>query len=89
MLEITQILRKEDTKMASKKVFSFKVTDDQFKTSSYTNPGGVINRCVKVAITPKGVAVRDSKDKDNTTLFFKPGEWNAFIKGVKENQFDR
>lgn len=73
-----------------KTTFSFPVEDDQFKTSSYTNPGGIINRCVKVAITKHGVAVRDSKDKKAkpATLFFTHAEWEAFIKGAKEGQFD-
>jgi hypothetical protein len=68
--------------------FSFPVEDSDFKLSSYTHPGGIINRCVKVAIKPKGVALRDSKDKTNTTLFFNHEEWDAFLKGAKEGQFD-
>ncbi len=68
------------------KVFSFNVADGQFKTSSWT--GGIIAQCVMVAKTSKGFAVRDTKDKDKTTLFFKKGEWNAFIKGVKAGEFD-
>jgi hypothetical protein len=68
--------------------FKFPVNDSQFKTSSYTNPGGIINRCVNVAMTSDGVAVRDTKDPDKTTLFFRKDEWEAFIKGVKDGQFD-
>ncbi len=71
-----------------KKQFSFPVEDSDFQTSSYTHPGGIITRCVKVAIKKKGVALRDSKDPGNKTLFFKLGEWNAFIKGVKDGEFD-
>lgn len=76
--------------MKKNKIFSFPVEDELFKTSSYTNPGGVINRCVRVAKTEQGVAVRDSKDKkrNKTTLFFTHEEWTAFIDGAKESQFD-
>ncbi len=70
------------------KPFMFPVEDGQFKTSTYTHPGGIINRCVKVAIRPEGVALRDSKDSSNTTLYFKPEEWDAFLRGAKEGQFD-
>lgn len=75
------------TQQKKKKPFSFPVNDSDFHTSTYTHPGGIINRCVKVAITNKGVAVRDSKDATNNTLYFKKSEWKAFIKGVKEDQF--
>ncbi len=72
------------------KKFSFPVEDDQFQTSSYTHKGGIINRCVMVATTDKGRAIRDTKDtkKNKTTLFFNPEEWDAFIKGVKNGEFD-
>lgn len=74
----------------AKNPFLFPVKDEDFRTSSYTHPGGIINRCVKVAITADGVAVRDSKDKSEnpTTLYYTQDEWKAFIMGVKEGQFD-
>ena len=71
--------------------FSFRVNDNDFKTSSYTHPGGVINRCVRVLIDEKGVALRDSKNKGKkrqTTLFFNNEEWKAFIDGIKNKEFD-
>jgi len=66
--------------------FRIKVSDKDFKESRWT--GGIIARCVSVAITPEGVAVRDTKDKQKHTLFFRHDEWDAFIKGVKEGGFD-
>ena len=69
--------------------FNFPVSDKDFKTSSCTHPGGSINRCVKIAIRPEGVAIRDSKDKGNITLFFRHDEWDAFLRGAKEGQFER
>lgn len=34
------------------------------------------------------VAVRDSKDPEGPKLFFTPAEWDAFVNGVKANEFD-
>ena len=69
----------------SKKEFSFAVSDRNFKKSSFSR---IITFCVEAAVTPKGVAVRDTKDSTNKTLFFNKGEWKAFIKGVKNGEFD-
>jgi len=33
--------------------------------------------------------VRDSKNPAGYVLTFTPGEWNAFIEGVKDGEFDR
>ncbi len=64
-----------------------KVSHDGFKTSSYTwmwpKP-----QCVAVKIENDAVYVRDTKDVAGTTLKFTPGEWDAFIKGVKAGEFD-
>ncbi|MGH3327853.1 MAG: DUF397 domain-containing protein [Streptomycetales bacterium] len=34
------------------------------------------------------IAVRDPKKPDGPTLFFTPAEWEAFIAGVKDGEFD-
>jgi hypothetical protein len=45
--------------------------------------------CVEAAHLPGGdVALRDSKDKAGPVLQFAPGEWRAFIGGVKGAEFD-
>jgi len=46
--------------------------------------------CVEVADLDDGnVAVRDTKDKGNgPILFFTRNEWNAFIAGAKNGEFD-
>jgi hypothetical protein len=67
--------------------FSFPVEDRHFKTSSYTNPGGIITRCVQVAVRPEGVALRDSKNPEGGTLFFTKDEFAAFALGVKNDEF--
>ena len=63
----------------------FPVEDGDFKVSKKTSP--FIN-CVQVAIKPEGIAVRDSKDSAKDTLFFNKTEWQAFIDGVKNGEFD-
>ena len=72
----------------SNRKFSFSVDDSDFKKSSYTNPGGIINRCVSVAIRPEGIAVRNSNDETKNTVFFTNDEWKAFVSGVKNNEFN-
>jgi len=70
--------------------FRFRVSDQDFHTSSHTGRNNSAWRCVSVAVKPEGVAVRHSRDskKRKTTLFFTNAEWSAFVKGVKEDQFD-
>lgn len=49
---------------------------------------GANDNCVEVADTPDGgAAVRDSKDPDGSRLLFTPGEWDAFLRGVKAGEF--
>ena len=45
--------------------------------------------CVETAFLPDGhVGVRDSKDRSGPALVYTPKEWNAFIKGAKDGEFD-
>lgn len=46
-------------------------------------------QCVEVATNLPGVvAVRDSKNPHGPALVFTPGEWRAFVGGVKDGEFD-
>jgi hypothetical protein len=57
------------------------------KSSLSGGDGG--GNCVEVATNLPGlVAVRDSKDPSGPALSFTPGEWAAFVGGVKGNMFD-
>ncbi|GLW05369.1 toxin [Microtetraspora sp. NBRC 13810] len=58
-----------------------------WKKSSHSGDNG--GNCVEVAGLPRLVAVRDSKDPGGPVLVFAPGEWRAFLAGVKLGQFDR
>lgn len=59
----------------------------EFRTSTYSNGSGGSN-CVEVAFTGLGVAVRDSKNPHEATLLFTGAEWDAFVAGVKDGEFD-
>jgi hypothetical protein len=54
--------------------------------SNYSNPNG---NCVEVAVLPDGtVAVRNSRQPGGPALIYAPDEITAFIRGVKDGQFD-
>ncbi len=47
-----------------------------------------VNGCVEVAFVDGKVAVRDSKDRRGPVLEFTPVEWEAFVGGVRDGEFD-
>ena len=59
---------------------------DWIKSSlSYGN-----GQCVEVAgLSGDIVMVRDSKNVKSPVLGFTPGEWDAFVGGVRNGEFDR
>jgi len=46
------------------------------------------NGCVEVAFVDDRIAVRDSKDRNGAVLLFTPFEWEAFVGGVRDGEFD-
>jgi uncharacterized protein DUF397 len=56
------------------------------KSSRSNGNGG--NNCVEVASLDAAVAVRDSKNPDGPALMFAPAEWNTFLDGAKDGEFD-
>jgi hypothetical protein len=44
--------------------------------------------CVEVATLERVVEVRDSKDRQGPVLVFRFDEWNAFLVGVRDGEFD-
>lgn len=62
--------------------------DKDFTVSSYSDPGGIIKTCVAVACVGSHVAVRNTNDDTKNTIVFTMDEWSAFIKGVKNGEFD-
>ena len=46
--------------------------------------------CVEVASLPGDqIGIRDSKDANGPVLGFTPDEWNAFLGGVRNGEFDK
>ncbi len=57
-----------------------------WRKSSHSGGNG---QCVEVAFLDAGqVAVRDSKNQNGPALIFTPGEWDAFLCGVKDREFE-
>jgi hypothetical protein len=51
---------------------------------------GSSNACVAAALLPDGgIAVRNSNKPDAGIVTFTPREWDAFLAGVKDGEFDR
>ena len=46
------------------------------------------NECVEVAFVDDAIAVRNSKDPAGPVLVFTRGEWDAFVAGAKDGEFD-
>jgi len=56
-----------------------------FKSS---RSGPNCDNCVEVAFVGGGIAVRDSKNPTGPALLFTAAEWDAFVGGAKEGEFD-
>ncbi|WP_280430061.1 DUF397 domain-containing protein [Nocardia brasiliensis] len=62
-------------------------TKGEYRTSSYSQGG---SDCVEVAFLEQGhVGVRDSKDPTGPALVFTPSEWDAFLAGARDGEFNR
>jgi hypothetical protein len=53
-----------------------------------TRSGPLTDNCVEIAFVAGGVAVRDSKDPTGPVLMFTASEWDAFVAGTKDGEFD-
>ncbi len=53
-------------------------------TSTYSGGSG----CVEVAFVDGQVGVRDSKDRQGPMLVFTANEWEAFIGGARDGEFE-
>jgi len=50
---------------------------------------GNTDNCVEVAFIDALIAVRDSKHPHGPVLLFTGGEWEAFLHGVADREFDQ
>ncbi len=55
-----------------------------WRKSTYSDTNG----CVEVAFVDSRVAVRDSKRQDSPVLLFTGTEWEEFVAGVRDKEFD-
>ena len=53
-----------------------------------TASGPNCDNCVEVAFVDEAIAVRDSKSPDGPVLVFTQAEWDAFVGGAKDGEFD-
>ena len=54
-----------------------------------TRSGPNCDNCVEVAFVDQAIAVRDSKNPAGPALIFTEAEWDAFVGGAKDGEFDR
>jgi Domain of unknown function (DUF397) len=50
--------------------------------------GPYSDNCVEVAFVDDAIAVRDSKHPAGPVLLFTQSEWDAFVGGAKDGEFD-
>ena len=60
------------------------LSDIAWRKSSYSAANG----CVEVASLGDQIAVRDSKDRSGPLLLFSQMEWEAFLAGARDGEFD-
>jgi hypothetical protein len=46
------------------------------------------DNCVEVAFVDGAIALRDSKDPTGPALIFTPAEWDTFLGGTRDGEFD-
>lgn len=57
-----------------------------WRKSSQSGPN--CDNCVEVAHVDQAWLMRDSKDPQGPVLVFTQGEWDAFVGGAKDGEFD-
>jgi hypothetical protein len=57
-----------------------------WRKSSLSGPS--CDNCVEVAFVDQAIAVRDSKNPTGPVLIFTADEWDAFVGGAKDGEFD-
>lgn len=66
----------------------FRVDLDQAVWFKSSRSGPNCDNCVEVAFVNGAIAVRDSKNQTGPALVFTPDEWDAFVGGAKDGEFD-
>jgi Domain of unknown function (DUF397) len=50
--------------------------------------GPYSDNCVEIAFVDGAIAMRDSKHPEGPVLLFTQAEWDAFVEGAKDGEFD-
>ena len=66
----------------------FRVDLDSAVWRKSTRSGPNCDNCVEVAFVGGAIAVRDSKNQSGPSLLFTSGEWDAFLAGARDGEFD-
>jgi hypothetical protein len=72
--------------VGSHKGYDIDLSNAQWRKSVRSGPN--CDNCVEVAFVGSAIAVRDSKNQAGPVLVFTPGEWDAFVAGAKDGEFD-
>ncbi len=65
-----------------------RVSTDGARWRKSRRSGPYSDNCVEVAFVGDGVVLRDSKDPAGPVLLFTGAEWDAFVGGAKDGEFD-
>lgn len=68
------------------KGFRLDLSRAAWQKSSRSGPS--CDNCVEVAFVDQAIAVRDSKNPTGPVLIFTADEWDAFVGGAKDGEFD-
>jgi hypothetical protein len=68
------------------KGFRIDLSRAQWIKSTRSGPNG--DNCVEVAFVDEAIAVRDSQNPTGPALIFTAAEWDAFVGGAKDGEFD-
>lgn len=68
------------------KGFRLDLSRAAWKKSSRSGPN--CDNCLEVACVDGAIAVRDSKNPTGPALVFTRDEWDAFLGGAKDGEFD-
>lgn len=66
----------------------FRVDLSQARWVKSTRPGSDSGNSVEVAFVDGAIAVRDAGNPAGPALIFTPAEWDAFVGGAKDGEFD-
>jgi hypothetical protein len=66
----------------------FRVNLDNAEWQKSSRSGPYSDNCVEIAFVDGAIAMRDSKHPTGPVLLFTPAEWDAFVEGAKDGEFD-